>query len=122
MVYRILADLVLLFHLCFVIFVIFGGFLVLYRRRIWRLHIPALIWGVLVETFYFICPLTYLENWLRTTGGEAGYDGGFIDYYVSMILYLDISRFSKTSLALLLILVNLIIYLYVFIRRRLIRF
>jgi len=119
MVYRVLADFVLLFHFCFVLFVIFGGFLILYRRWALWLHIPALIWGVLIEIFYFICPLTYLENWLRIAGGEAGYSGGFIDYYVSMILYLDISQFSKALLALLLIASNLVIYSYIFFRRRL---
>ncbi len=119
MVYRISADIVLLIHLCFVIFVIFGGFLVLCRRWLVWLHVPALIWGVLIEIFYFICPLTYLENWLRTAGGATGYTGGFIDYYVSTILYLDISHFSKNLLALLLIMTNLAIYYYIYLHRRL---
>lgn len=118
MIYRILADLILIVHFCFVLFAIFGGFLVLRRRWILWLHFPALFWSVLVEIFNFICPLTYIENFLRASGGEAGYSGGFIEYYIRLILYLDISQFSKFLLAFLLLITNLIIYSYVFLNKR----
>ena len=113
MAYRILAEFILVLHLCFVIFVVFGGLLVLRRHYIAWLHIPSLIWGILVECFFWMCPLTTIENSLRQSGGEAGYPGGFIDYYVSVILYTEISPQIRLMLGVLLICFNLFVYLYV---------
>jgi hypothetical protein len=116
MIYRILAELVLVFHFCFVLFVVFGGLLVLRRHSIIWLHLPALMWGVLVECFHLKCPLTPLENWFRHLGGEAGYTGGFIEHYASAILYANISLQFQTMLGLLLIGINLFVYGYVILR------
>jgi hypothetical protein len=112
MAYRFLADLVLILHLCFVVFVVLGGLLVLRRRSVAWLHIPALIWGVLVEVFLWACPLTTIENSLRQLGGEAGYEGGFIDHYISMLLYADISPQFRIALGFALLGINLIVYGY----------
>jgi hypothetical protein len=117
MAYRILADLVLTLHFCFVLFVVFGGLLALRRRWIASLHLPAVVWGVLVECFFWACPLTTLENSLRQLGGESGYTDGFIDHYVSAILYARISPQFRITLGLLLIGLNLLVYWYVFRRR-----
>jgi len=85
--YTLLADLVLIVHLAFVIFVLCGGLLVLRWRWIAWLHLPAALWGAVVEFTGWICPLTPLENWLRTQGGEATYAGDFIGRYLLPILY-----------------------------------
>jgi len=114
MVYRALADLVLILHFCFVIFVVFGGLLVVRRHFIAWLHLPTVIWGVLIEFFVWTCPLTTLENALRQFGGEAGYAGGFIDYYISAILYTNLSPQFRLILGLLLAGFNIIVYLYAF--------
>ena len=87
MIYRVLADLVLVVHLCFVLFVVLGGLAVLRWPRLALLHVPAAAWGVLIEYSGWICPLTPLENSLRGKGGEAGYSGGFIQHYIQPILY-----------------------------------
>lgn len=121
MIYIILADIVVLLHLLFVLFVIFGGILAFYRRNWLKFHLPALIWGVLIETFYFICPLTYLENWLRQTGGESGFSGGFLDYYLSMLLYIDISDSTRSLMAFILIAFNLLIYWLILKPRRIVK-
>jgi hypothetical protein len=84
---RFLADLVVLIHGLFVIFVVVGGFLVLRWRRLAWLHVPSAVWGVLIEWMGWICPLTPLENWLRTREGQAGYAGGFVEHYVMAALY-----------------------------------
>lgn len=120
MIFRALADFVLIGHLCFVLFAVFGGWLILYRRAFIRLHLPALAWGILVELFQLPCPLTSLENFLRRSGGEAGYDGGFVEHYVSMILYLNLTPTRQILLGVLLIAVNLFIYTFVFRRRALV--
>jgi Protein of Unknown function (DUF2784) len=85
--YRTLADGVLVIHLCFAIFAGIGGLLVLRWRRLAWVHVPCAVWGALIMFAGWICPLTPLENGLRRRGGEAGYEGGFIEHYVVSALY-----------------------------------
>ena len=85
--YQLLADLVLIVHLAFVVFVLCGGLLVLRWRWIAWLHLPAAVWGAVVEFTGWICPLTPLENWLRTQGGETSYRSDFITQYLLPVLY-----------------------------------
>ncbi len=85
--YRWLADGVVLVHVAFVAFVMFGGFLALRWRAVVWAHVPAAIWGVLIEYAGWICPLTPWENWLRARAGEAAYSGDFIEHYVLRALY-----------------------------------
>src|SRR6266481_1740794 len=87
MLYRLAADAVLLFHLCFVLFVAIGALLVLRWPRLAWLHVPIALYGATIEFVGFICPLTPLENWLRHRGGEAGYSGGFVAHYVTAVIY-----------------------------------
>ncbi|MGH7216148.1 MAG: DUF2784 domain-containing protein [Nitrospiraceae bacterium] len=85
--YHFLADLVLVLHLAFVVFVPGGGLLVLRWRWIAWLHLPAAVWGAVVEFTGWICPLTPLENWLRVQGGETTYRSDFIAQYLLPVLY-----------------------------------
>jgi hypothetical protein len=85
--YLLLADLVLIVHLAFVVFVLCGGLLVLRWRWIAWLHLPAVAWGAVVEFTGRICPLTPLENWLREQGGETVYRSDFISQYLLPVLY-----------------------------------
>jgi hypothetical protein len=85
--YRLLADLVLLFHLGFILFVVLGGLLALRWRQVAWLHVPAALWGVYIQFTGAICPLTPLENGLRRMGGQAGYSGGFVEHYLLSIIY-----------------------------------
>ena len=111
MIYRALADLVLVVHLAFVLFVVMGGLLVLRWPWIAFIHIPAAIWGVFIEYTGGICPLTPLENSLRRTGGQAGYSGGFIDHYIQPMLYpAGLTRGTQLVLGSLALLVNLVAY------------
>ena len=110
MIYRLLADAVLILHFSFVVFVIFGGLLVLRRRRYAWLHLPAVIWGILIEFFWWNCPLTAMENYLRQLGGEAGYAAGFIDYLAMLVLYSPLSPNARFTFGFLLVGFNLFIY------------
>ncbi len=87
MLARLAADGVLILHLAFVVFVVLGGLLAMYRRWVAIIHIPAVIWVVLLEFRGWICPLTPLEQWLRGMAGQAGYEGGFVDHYLMPLLY-----------------------------------
>ena len=111
MIFRLLADLVVLVHLAFVVFVVVGGLLALKWRWVVWLHLPAAIWGALIEFGGWICPLTPLENWLRNQGGEEGYAGGFIQHYMVPVLYPDgLTREIQIVLGLAVVILNLIVY------------
>ncbi len=119
MIYRALADLILILHFCFVLFAIFGGLLVLRWRWVWKLHLPALVWGFLVQYFVWMCPLTDWENYFRDLGGEAGYEGGFIEYFISAIIYPGIiTPQTHLLMAVALVVFNLLIYAFLLYRLR----
>jgi hypothetical protein len=111
MFYRLSADLVLLLHCTFVLFVLFGGFLLIKWPKLMWLHLPAVAWGVFVEYSGWICPLTPLENWLRAQAGEATYAGDFIVRSLTSILYPDaFTHHIQLVLGTALLVVNLAIY------------
>ena len=85
--YRLLADAVLIIHLGFIAFVVLGGLLVLRWPRLAWLHLPTVAWGAWIEFTGSICPLTPLEIGLRARGGETAYRGGFIEHYVTALIY-----------------------------------
>ncbi len=111
MVYRLLADLVVLVHFCFVLFVILGGMLVLRWKSVAWVHLPAAVWGAIVEFMGWICPLTPLEIWLRVMAGQSGYQTGFIAHYLLPVLYpADLTRGTQIWLGILVLSLNLAIY------------
>ena len=119
MIYRPLADLVLTAHLGFVFFVVLGGLLVLRWPRLAWFHIPAAVWGVIIEYAGWVCPLTPLENWSRSKGGEAGYTGGFLEHYLLRTLYPQgLTRGMQFMLGTLVLLINVAAYGALIIRRR----
>jgi hypothetical protein len=118
----LLADLVVVIHFSFVLFVILGGLLVLRWPRLAYLHLPAATWGVLIEFAGWVCPLTPLEQSLRLKAGEQGYSGSFIEHYVLPLLYPSaLTRTIQVALGIIVIAVNLGIYGYLIRSRRLLR-
>lgn len=111
MSYRLLADLVVLVHGAFVVFVVLGGLLVLWNIRWAWVHLPAAVWGAWVEFTGRICPLTPLENQLRHLAGERGYTGGFIEHYIIPLMYpAELTRETQFVLGYVVLAVNLVIY------------
>ena len=110
-IYRALADFVVLIHLAFVLFATLGGLLIFKRRALAWFHIPAALWATLIEITGWVCPLTPLENWLRSKGGEIGYQTSFIERYLIPALYPEaLSRGLHVALGLLVLCVNIAIY------------
>jgi hypothetical protein len=72
MIYRALADLILVFHLAFIVFVMAGGLLALRWGWVPLVHLPAAVWGVFIEGSGRVCPLTPLESVLRQAAGVSG--------------------------------------------------
>lgn len=111
MIFRWFADLVVGFHLLFVAFVVLGGLLALRWPRVAWIHLPATLWGILIEYTGWICPLTPLEQWLRARAGQSGYPGGFIDHYLLPILYpADLTRPTQWFLGTLVLGINGALY------------
>ena len=114
MIYRLTADFVVLIHLAFILFAAFGGLLVLKYPRCALLHVPALIWAVLISLAGWVCPLTPLENWLRERSGAVGYDTSFIEHYILPIIYPgELTRKKQVFLGLLVLIINLVIYRWI---------
>lgn len=107
-------------HAAFVVFVAGGGFLVLWRRRVAWLHVPAALYGAAIELFGWICPLTPLEVRFRRAAGQAGYEGGFIEHVLTDMLYLPLPVWEEVRVWLGLLVVggNVLIYLWVWGRLR----
>jgi len=119
MIYRLAADLTLIVHLAFVLFVVLGGFLVLRWARLMWFHLAAVLWGVLIELVGFVCPLTPLEVSLQQLGGETGYEGDFIGHYITAFLYPSgLTREKQIWLGFAALLPNVLIYSYFFLRKR----
>jgi hypothetical protein len=117
--YRLLADAVVVLHFAFVLFVVLGGLFALRWPRAAWFHLPAAIWGAGIEFVQGICPLTPLENHLRRLGGDAGYAGGFVEHYVLPALYpAGLTRGVQLGLGVLVVGLNLGAYWVVWRRGR----
>jgi hypothetical protein len=110
-IYRVGAEILVIVHLAFVIFVVFGALLVLYRRWIALLHVPMALWGAATELLGIVCPLTPLEQRLWRLAGEAGYENGFIEHYLLPVLYpAGLTRSVQIGLGVATLLVNVALY------------
>jgi uncharacterized membrane protein YqgA involved in biofilm formation len=109
--YRLTADLIVILHAAFVLFVVFGGLLAWRWRRVVVLHLLAVLWGAVVEFAGLICPLTPLENHFRELGNQASYHDDFINHYVTAFLYPEgLTRSIQIALGLAVLLINVAIY------------
>ena len=117
MIFRLGADLVLIVHLGFVLFVVLGGLLVWRWTWLIWIHLAAVSWGALIEFAGFVCPLTPLEGRLRELGGEVRYEGDFIGQYITAFLYPPgLTRSLQIWLGSLALLSNLLLYGYFLVR------
>jgi hypothetical protein len=113
-----LADLVVGLHFAFVLFVVLGGLLVLRWPLVAYVHVPAAIYGALIEFAGWVCPLTPLEKALREKAGATSYEGGFIEHYILPVLYPSaLTRELQVLLGAVVIVVNLAVYAYLFRRK-----
>lgn len=118
MSYRLLADLTLLLHLAFILFVLLGGLLCLYRGWLAWLHLPAVAWGIWVEWSGTTCPLTPLENHYRRLASGLDYTGGFIEHYLHQIIYPDhLTDTLQWFLGSLVLFINFLIYAFIYRRK-----
>ncbi|TFF13081.1 DUF2784 domain-containing protein [Pseudomonas sp. BCA14] len=111
MLYRLAADSLVLFHLSFILFVLFGGLLALKWRWVMWLHLPAVAWGIAVEVLHMPCPLTRWENLFRHLAGQEGYGAGFIEHYLLTLIYpAGLTANIQWVLGAVVVLINLTVY------------
>jgi len=121
-VFRILADATIVAHFAFVVFALLGGVLVLRWPRAAWLHLPAVAWGAWVEFAGALCPLTFVENWLREQGGRVAYGSSFVEHHLLPLLYPgSLTQELQWLLGGTLILINLAVYGLVLVRHRSVR-
>jgi len=107
----LLADAVLVLHGLFIAWVLVGGLAALRWPRLAWLHLPALAWAVWIAASGGICPLTPLEQDLRRAAGLAGWQGGFIEHYLTAAIYPDgLTRAAQWWMAAGLLLGNVAVY------------
>jgi hypothetical protein len=117
MIFLVLADVTVGVHFAFVLFVVLGGLIVVKRPTVGWIHAPAAVWGACIEFAGLICPLTPLENWLRTQGGGAVYEGSFVERYLIPVLYPEaLTRELQFVLGALVVGVNVVLYAAAFAR------
>ena len=115
MFYRILVDATAFAHFAFVLFVAFGGLLVLRWRKLAWIHLPAAIWGALIEITNWNCPLTDYENTFRIRAGMQGYEEGFVAHYLFGLIYpVGLTRGVQLAIAVFVFAINTAIYAKVF--------
>lgn len=111
MPYGLLADAVVALHAGFILWALLGASLLARFPRLVWLHAPALAWGGWIAATGNICPLTPLENRFRARAGEGGYGGGFIDHYLTPIIYPEgLTRPTQAAYGAVLLAVNLLFY------------
>ena len=113
--YELAADLTLIIHFAFILFVIFGVLLFFITTKIIFIHIPAFIWGSYIELTNSICPLTYLENWFLHKANLTTYSEGFIQNYLVPIVYpVSLTKDLQIYIGIALIVINIVIYAFIF--------
>ena len=109
--HELAADLTLIVHFAFVLFVVFGALLFFILKKIIYIHFPALIWGIYIELSHSVCPLTYLENWFLQKADMTTYSIGFFQNYLVPIIYPpNLSKDLQINIGIALVVINIIIY------------
>jgi Protein of Unknown function (DUF2784) len=118
MLYRLSAEFVLLVHLAFILFALLGAAMAARWRWIIVVHLPAATWGFFVEFTGRVCPLTYLENYLRIKAGLSGYTESFVQHYLLAIIYpAGLTRELQFALSFVVLTINIALYGWIYIRK-----
>ena len=113
--HELAAGIILIIHFLFILFVVFGALLFFVVKKIVFIHIPAIIWGTYIELTNSICPQTYLENWFLHKANLTTYSEGFIQNYLVPIVYpVNLTKDLQIFLGIGLIVINIIIYAFIF--------
>lgn len=111
-IYKIFADIVVIIHFLWIVFLVIGGFFGRRNRVIKFFHLGGLAFAFIIQIFDWYCPLTHLETWLRAKHDPSlSYSGSFIAYYLEKLIYIEVSQWIIFVLTVLLIVFNFVFYL-----------
>ena len=111
MPYRILADVVVLIHFLWILFLFLGALWGIKSKAVRIFHLAGLAFAFVIQVFGWYCPLTYLEVWLRSRhNASLTYTCSFVIHYVEQIVYMELSRYLIFVLTLVLCGLNLWLY------------
>ncbi len=111
MLYRVLADIVVLVHLLWILFLIGGAYWGRKNGVVVLIQGAGLVFAVASQIFGWYCPLTHLEDWLRDKHATVQvYPGSFIAHYAEQLVYVDVSPATIFVSTNVLIIVNVWIY------------
>lgn len=114
--YLAAADLVVLIHLLWIVFLIVGALPGARWPWVKWTHLGALVFSVVLQLFGWVCPITHLEVWLRQAGGATPYEGTFIRHYLESLVY---ARLPPTAIFLgTLVVIGVSLWVYFGRRRR----
>ncbi len=112
MIYKVLADIVVLVHFLWIVFLIFGGLLGVRYRAVKIAHVAGLLFAAGIQVSGWYCPLTDLEVWLKSRYAPGlAYRGSFIIHYVESLVYIEVSHWTIVALTVLLCAFNGWLYL-----------
>jgi hypothetical protein len=115
----VLAGAIVVGHMAFVAFAVVGALFAVRWPWMAAVHVPAAAWAAYIELSGGICPLTPLENALRARAGLDAYSGDFVARYLLPVLYPEgLTRDAQLVLSLLVVVVNVGLYAFVYMRRR----
>jgi hypothetical protein len=118
-VYRLLGDAVIILHLLWILFILFGLFIgIKYGRLIW-VHLGGLVFTLILNIGGCFCPLTYLENHLYSLyNPQLAYAGSFIGQNLQKLIYLDVDEAYLRIAAVIWVAINLGGYALLFKKRK----
>ena len=111
---QLLAELMLAAHLGFILWVMFGALVTLWRRWLAALHLASLVHGIVIELGPWPCPLTLAENFFEARAGIAPYQGSFLLHYLDAIVYPNFSPALLTAVGVAVCAANLLLYAWRF--------
>lgn len=112
MIYKILADIIVILHFLWIVFLITGAFFSKKFKFLKYFHVGGLAFAILIQIFDWYCPLTHLETWLRAKHDPSlSYEGSFIVYYLEKLIYIEVSQWIIFALTVLLVVLNYFFYI-----------
>jgi hypothetical protein len=123
MFYKITADIIVVLHFIWIIFMLLGFFLTIYGF-FWKeffewwlfrtLHLSGILFVGILTALRRFCPLTILENISRARyDPEATYPGSFIVHYIERLVYPNVSQFLLRAGTVIVALFTLVIYIII---------
>jgi hypothetical protein len=113
MLYKIFADIVVLIHFLWIVFLFLGAVWGVKNKVIRVIHLSGLFFAILIQVFGWYCPLTHLEFWLRSKHDPAlVYVGSFIVHYAEKVVYLELSQATIFIFTIFLCVFNAWVYLW----------